>query len=191
MAEGTGIRMKPTMLIAGPVAPLERVGVATDVETISQVHLRATNDHGERKGSKHRRWTAEDDLAVRQLAGEGNTMRYAAQRIGSSFNSLKNRALRLGIRFNPHDRRPRRVDWKEAERLAAAGIYLAEASRHLGIHHTTALNISRIMGFTWPKAQSVCRRKAEVERRRVRTGPEPSSESSRRIERMLQLSSRL
>ena len=40
--------------------------------------------------------------------------------------------------------------WERAKELAEQGCWLSEAARILKIHHTTALYISRQMGFKWP-----------------------------------------
>lgn len=48
--------------------------------------------------------------------------------------------------------RERCGSWDKCKELAEAGVYAAKAARIMGIHHTTALYISRQMGFKWPKA---------------------------------------
>jgi hypothetical protein len=39
--------------------------------------------------------------------------------------------------------------WEQARALASQGCWMSEAARILRIHHTTALYISRQMGFKW------------------------------------------
>jgi hypothetical protein len=41
--------------------------------------------------------------------------------------------------------------WERARELAGQGCWLSEGARILKIHHTTALYISRKMGFKWGK----------------------------------------
>jgi len=50
--------------------------------------------------------------------------------------------VRLG-KFDPER-------WERAKELAEQGCWLSEAARILKIHHTTAIYISRQMGFKWP-----------------------------------------
>lgn len=45
--------------------------------------------------------------------------------------------------------RGNRETWPRAKELADQGCWLTEAARILKIHHTTAIYISRQMGFKW------------------------------------------
>lgn len=86
--------------------------------------------------------------------------------------------------------------WDAAEKLAKEGVYMSEASRKLGVHHTTAMYIARKRGFKWPAPPEdrACWGSVEVRRFVPRSEPVPQGDFSRppseRIERMLDLARR-
>jgi len=73
-------------------------------------------------------------------------------------------------KFNPER-------WTRAQELASQGYTVTRAAQMLGIHHATAIYISRRMGFKWPG------------RRGVRTKPAPA-ETVGRVEKMMRLACR-
>lgn len=99
-------------------------------------------------------WTAAEIETLKSLASMGCTRREAAGRMGRTFASVRNAAPARGVRFAKYTKgRPHQADWERAKQLAESGWWLSEGARKLGIHHTTALYISRQMGFRWPKRQ--------------------------------------
>ena len=62
--------------------------------------------------------------------------------------------------------------WLKAKELADKGYSVTEAAREIGIHHTTAIYISRRMGFKWYSQK---------------TNPRPAQETVGRVERMMRL----
>jgi len=145
-----------------------------------------------------RRWTSDDTTLLRELATTGCAKTEAARRLGRSYESLRKYQAVLGIRFK--NGKPRSVDWGRAKELAESGIWLGEASRILGVHHSTCLYISRKMGFRWPKCpEGIYRgpnrtyrpRAVPAKKTVVNKNPERERIKSERIERMMQLARRV
>jgi hypothetical protein len=99
------------------------------------------------------RWTQEEDSALREMADAGMSRKQAAIKLGRTLGSVRYRACVLNANF--HSKKGgygRRADWEEARRLAAKGCWLNEGARCLGVDRSTALYISRRMGFKWGTA---------------------------------------
>lgn len=85
-----------------------------------------------------------------------------------------------------------RERWYRAKELAEQGCWLSEAARILKIHHTTALYISRMMGFKWapcPARYAHFKPYKYVGKKTVRNekGLPISNESAEHVERLMRL----
>ena len=93
--------------------------------------------------------------------------------------------MKLGRRSVAH----KLATWSEAQELAAKGYWQSKAARKLGIHHTSAMYISRQMGFEWAPAPQ-----ALPPLNRYETAPRITkpvvAERDEQVERMLELARR-
>jgi hypothetical protein len=130
-----------------------------------------------------------DRQQVKELAMLRFPARRIAQILGYSLSGVKCAAREINVQFHGKGGKPRRINWEKAMELAAGGVWLAEACRLLEMNHSTALYISRKMGFTWPAPPVPSNRPKLLPGQR--TVRRERQEDASRVERMMALAERV
>jgi transposase-like protein len=138
-------------------------------------------------------WTEERLDALRRFILAGHTRAEAAREFEISPQCASRGAMRLCMEFRRGHAgrlRYRCSAWEKAKQLADAGIWLSEAARQLGVHHSTAWYISRKMGFQWPRKPLHVKRTTKRLRKPGLAKTRYSAVTLSRIERMMKLAER-